>query len=150
MDDDRKRIKCPFCAELILEEALKCRFCHTDLSGGNQAQSVSGEIGLARALFYNASIPGLGAWKLGHQMRGAVILGLFIFCMATYVHQIRPVITRKLETAMRTGKTKQLETIGDDLKSNPWLGLGLLIYALSFADVWYLKNLEKTRKKKPE
>lgn len=34
--DERPKKKCPHCAELILEEASVCRFCHRDVSGTPQ------------------------------------------------------------------------------------------------------------------
>ncbi len=135
--EESRRVKCPYCAEKIMPEALICPFCRTRLVEGAQQQS-DGRPGIFRAMFLNLLCPGMGAWKLGHRIRGTVIFCLITASLLVYMGQVMPAIQHKVNQALMTGKTGVLNTLQSDLESNPWMDFAFWLYVLSFFDVYYL------------
>lgn len=138
------RVKCPFCAELILQEAKICRFCRSDLTGKAGSNIPEKPISIGRALVLNIVCPGLAAWKLGHKIRGAVILVMVLACMGVYANQVIPVINKSVDIAVRTGNTRKLNNLTKELESNPWADWAMYIYAYSFVDIFFILKSRKT------
>ena len=144
--DDAQRVKCPFCAEKIMPEALICPFCRTKLvaedqlpaAGKKTASADEKTPGLWRVMFFNLLCPGMGAWKLGHRMRGTIIFCLITASISIYAGQILPQIQKKVDIALRTGKTSGLSTLEADIGSNPWMDVSFYLYVLSFIDAYFL------------
>lgn len=136
--EEEKRVKCPFCAELILPEAKICRFCHSDLEKNKAAKP--DKPGLLKSIIANIICPGLAAWRLGHKTRGVIILALVIGCLLIYAQQITPVIDRAVQSAVRTGNTTRLNKLTEKLESNPWAEGAFYIYLYSFIDIYFLIN----------
>lgn len=144
--EERATRKCPFCAEIILAEAVRCRYCQADVTvepGKNDRP------GLWRAMFYNLMCPGFGAWKLGHRIRGVFILLTLIGFLGAYAGDVMPKINRRVNLAVRTGRTGDLKKLESDLKENSWLELAFYAYFLSFVDLYFLvSNSSKDAAKK--
>jgi hypothetical protein len=143
--ENEKRIKCPFCAELILPEAKICRFCHSNLEEKKAVKPT--KPGIIRSLVFNLICPGLAAWRLGHKTRGAIIFSLIIGCVVIYAQQITPIINNAVQTAMRTGNTTRLNKLTEKLESNPWGEGAFYIYIYSFIDIYFLINNRKNNEK---
>lgn len=150
--------RCPFCGEMIANEAVLCRFCRSavvDVQGRSitveaakklvQSGSKAGgaELSLARALTANLFCPGLGAWKLGSRVRGAVMCAAVFLCVWSAVSSYVNVFQSEFGKAMRTGKTKALETKLNEAQGTPWSQAAFWLYLASFIDVgliWWLKE----------
>lgn len=149
---ESNRVKCPFCAELILPEAKICRFCKSDLAKNVSAAEKTEDKKnqpptLGRALILNLVCPGLGAWRLGHRIRGAIIFCLVISFMLFYANEIMPIINKAVNTAVRTGNMTRLNRLSQDLEQNHWLDWSLYIYLYSFIELFFLikKNNPSTK-----
>lgn len=136
-DAELSKKKCPFCAELILEEAIKCRFCHSDLSEAAKKKAPE-TVSFARAALFNLVCPGYGAWRLGYRLRGTIICLAVIGCLCYYASLAIPVINSKITRALQTGQTSGLNSLSKDLEENPWLDLSFYIYLFSFVDLYFL------------
>lgn len=135
--DESKRVKCPWCAELIMPEALICPFC--------QSRAVHGPPGMLRAMFLNLVCPGLGAWRLGHKIRGTVFFFLVTASLLIYAAEVVPVIQREVDIALRTGKTTGLTKLETNMRSNAWFDIAFYAYVWSFFDIIFLiRNAKKT------
>lgn len=149
--EDSKRVKCPWCAELIMPEALICPFCRSKVADMPAAKKVAGagkpEDGrpsMLRAIVLNLACPGMGAWKLGHKTRGAIFFFLVTVSLLIYAAEIVPAIQKEVDIALRTGKTTGLTKLETDLKDNAWLDIAFYIYVWSFFDIVFLvKNAKK-------
>ncbi len=150
--DESKRVKCPWCAELIMPEALICPFCRskvTDLpaveKNVDKAKVADGPPGMLRAMVLNLVCPGLGAWRLGHKIRGAVFFFLVTATLLIYAAEVVPVIQREVDIALRTGKTTGLTKLETDMRSSGWLDITFYAYVWSFFDIVFLiRNAKKT------
>ncbi|MDD3146396.1 MAG: hypothetical protein PHD82_03760 [Candidatus Riflebacteria bacterium] len=129
-----------------MPEALICPFCRTKLVAENQLP-VAGrgspakeeqKPGLWRVMFFNLLCPGMGAWKLGHRLRGVIVFCLITASIGIYTNEILPQIQRKVDVALRTGKTSGLSTLEADISNNPWLDVAFYLYVLSFIDAYFL------------
>lgn len=94
--------------------------------------------GMLRAMILNLFCPGMGAWKLGHRLRGAVFFCLITASLLVYMGQVMPVIQHRVNQAIMSGKTGALNTLQSDLESNPWMDVAFWLYVLSFFDIYYL------------
>lgn len=150
--EDSKRVKCPWCAELIMPEALICPFCRSKVAdmpvaekGAGAGKTDDGRPSMLRAMILNLVCPGMGAWKLGHKTRGAVFFLLVTASLLIYAAEIVPVIQKEVDIALRTGKTTGLTKLETDLKDNAWLDITFYAYLLSFVDIFFLvRNVKKT------
>jgi hypothetical protein len=133
VETEQNRIKCPFCAEMILPEAKICRFCKSNLVIPEQSNP-----GLMKVMVWNVICPGLGAWKLGHRIRGTIIFALVIGFLLLYANAIVPVINKAVNTAIRTGNTRKLSNITREIEHNPWAEFSLYVYAYSFFELYFL------------
>ncbi len=142
---DTKRIKCPFCAELILPDAKICRFCRSDLqkTAAEQVKPATPP-SLGRAMILNLVCPGLGAWRLGYQLRGAIIFLLVMGLLLVYINEVIPVINKAVNTAIRTGNMHKLNALTKELEHNRWLDWTMYIYIYSFIELYFL--VEKNKK----
>ena len=144
------RVKCPWCAELIMPEALICPFCRSKVTdvpvagkAGGAAQAES-KPGMARAMILNLVCPGLGAWRLGHKGRGTVFFVLITACLMIYAQEVIPLVQKEFNLALRTGKTAGLMQLETSLKSNSWLDFTFYLYVWSFLDIIFLvRNAKK-------
>jgi len=150
--EEGKRVKCPWCAELIMPEALICPFCRSkvtnlpvpekNVSADKPADS---RPGMLRAMILNLVCPGMGAWKLGYKTRGMVVFILVLTGILVYTAEVVPVIQKEVEMAFRTGNTTGLIQLEDNLKDNAWLEVTFYVYLLSFVDIFFLiRNARKT------
>lgn len=151
VQETEARVKCRYCAEMIMPEALICPFCRSKLSSGAGSDKPADSVeppaapGFMRVMVYNLICPGFGAWKLGHRARGAVIFFLVIGCLTIFAGQVLPVIQRSVAVAVNTGRTQQLNALSSELENNPWLEIGFYAYLLSFVDSYFL--MANARKK---
>ncbi|MGM0601334.1 MAG: hypothetical protein ACQETH_16100 [Candidatus Rifleibacteriota bacterium] len=136
--ENEKRVKCPFCAELILPEARICRFCHSNLE--DKKTTNPEKPGIITSIISNIICPGLAAWRLGHKKRGAIIFVLIMGCLVIYAQQITPIIDKAVQTAVRTGNTTKLNKLTAKLENNPWGEGAFYIYIYSFIDIYFLIN----------
>ncbi|GAB4282887.1 MAG: hypothetical protein Kow0029_28710 [Candidatus Rifleibacteriota bacterium] len=156
-DKDQDRIKCPFCAELILPDAKLCRFCHSDLVNRKPAVNFTDrkaeKVSIIKAMLWNLFCPGLAAWKLGYKVRGLIVMGLVMGCMLIYAHQVTPVINKSIQKLIKTGNTRKLDKLNEELENNPWLDWSMYFYIYSFVDVFLVMrkvDSGKDRDAKPE
>jgi len=144
----RAEKKCPYCAEIILAEAIRCRYCQADLAKKSGSEN-SEPPGLFRAMFLNLICPGYGAWKLGYKWRGLIILFAVMGFLSIYVAEVVPKINHRVGMAVRTGRTQDLKKLDSDLKENSWGELAFYAYLLSFVDLYFLvKNPSEEKKSK--
>lgn len=152
-----QRVKCPWCAEMIMPEALVCPFCRSKLTGNGNISVPAAKTdaarpeapGMVRCMIQNLLCPGLAAWKLGHRARGAVIFCLITACFCVYAYEIIPIIQKEApkiaSSYMKSGRLPSLVTLEGELKNNPWLDIAFYLYLLSFVDVYFLvKNSTPT------
>lgn len=135
-EEQSKRVKCPFCAELILPEAVVCRFCHSDLAK-KQAKTEQPP-GIWRAIILNLVCPGLGAWRCGHRNRGAITMLILVGALLLGTLQLTELINKKVATAIRTGNMQGIYSISEDAQSNIWFQVFFYGYIISFIDLWFL------------
>lgn len=146
-EDSGNRVKCPFCAELIMPEAVICRFCHSDLSKKKATESKPP--GLWQAAIWNLICPGLGAWRLGYRSRGVITMLVLIGALLIGSLQIAELISKKVERAMRTGDTQIIYSLTEETKDNFWLEAFFYGYLISFIDLWFLvTNKQKSTEQK--
>lgn len=144
--EDSQRVNCPFCAEKIMPEALICPFCRSKLVGEDQLPlagkkplvATEKPPGVLRVMVFNLLCPGMGAWKLGHRARGAIIFCVITACITIYAGQIMPQIQKKVALAMRTGNVNELNSLEAELSGNPLLDISFYLYLLSFVDAYFL------------
>lgn len=136
-----KRVKCPFCAELILPEAAICRFCHSDLAN-RQVKAVQPP-NLWRAIILNLVCPGLGAWRCGSRGRGAITMLILVGALLLGSLQLAEIINKKVAIAMRTGNMQGLYSISEEANDNIWFQVFFYGYIISFIDLWFLVNNNK-------
>lgn len=142
-DTELTKKKCPFCAELILREAIKCRFCQSDLTGVNEKKPV--EVSMGRAILLNLVCPGGGAWALGHRLRGALIFVAITGSIFYYFSLAVPLINKQVANFVKTGQTKGLYDISKEMDENPWLELSFYAYLFSFVDIYFLVKSNKSK-----
>lgn len=132
-----ERVKCPFCAELIMPEALKCPFCRSDLVKSSLRQQNKPQPALLWVMFYNLLCPGMGAWKLGCKIRGALIFLAVMLCFLIWAYQMVPVM-QQLGIDISKGRIHSLNSLTADIENNPWLDVSFYVYLFSFIDVFFL------------
>ncbi len=150
--DESKRVKCPWCAEQIMPEALICPFCRSKVKELPMPEKIASaekpaesRPGMMRAMILNLVCPGLGAWRLGYKTRGALVFILVLFGILVYTAEVVPVIQKEVEIAFRTGNTTGLMQLENNLKDNSWLDITFYVYLLSFVDIFFLiRNSKKT------
>lgn len=123
MDNDERDLtkkKCPYCAELILKEAVKCRYCQSELMP-DKGKDKPATLSLGRAALLNLICPGYGAWYLGYRLRGTVVFVAILGSIFYYAHLAVPIINKKVTHALQTGQTQGLYSLEKDLEGNPWL-----------------------------
>jgi hypothetical protein len=140
---ENQRIKCPFCAELILPDAKICRFCRSDLGKDSAAPEKTSPPGLGRAIILNLVCPGLGAWRLGHKIRGAIVFFLVMGLLLLYVQEVIPVINKAVNTAIKTGNMRKLNSLTRNIKHNQWLDWTMYVYIYSFFELYFLVEKKK-------
>ncbi|PKL51287.1 MAG: hypothetical protein CVV42_00110 [Candidatus Riflebacteria bacterium HGW-Riflebacteria-2] len=152
-EDNSRRVKCPFCAELIMPEAVICRFCHSDLS--NKKANTGKPPGMWQAAIWNLICPGLGAWRLGHRRRGVITMLVLVGALLIGSLQIAELVSKKVEKAMRTGNTQIIYSLTEETKDNFWMDVFFYGYIISFIDLWFLvtnkqKLTEQKNKNEPQ
>ncbi|MBF0499375.1 MAG: hypothetical protein HQM09_04545 [Candidatus Riflebacteria bacterium] len=147
---DQTTRKCPFCAELIMKAAIKCRFCQTmlvDESGNPVSMPIAGtKISLNpppaspsiwTLLIWNVLCPGAAALKLGHRMRGWLIIGAVVACMLLWTKEVMVVVNQAVSAA-QTGKAINVHDTAQSLQSGIWYDLMVYIYLYSFIDILFI------------
>lgn len=138
--------KCPFCAENILAEAVKCRFCQSMLIDENgkplsapapQQKTPSNPPSLLWLLFLTLLCPGYGAIKLGRRGRGWLILGGVILAMLLWTMDAVPIVQEivKKTVSMKIGEAYAIRELTEKLQSGVWYHLFYYLYLYSFVDL---------------
>lgn len=162
-----ERRPCPFCAELILVEAKKCRYCQTMLvdaqgrpvvvgseSCGRPADSVAGMgsgaapsssaaadragPSLLSCLLANLVMPGLGSWRMGHRWRGFLIGAGLLLSILLYAQSAVPIYQKLLTQALRGRKAVLTAEQQAELDDIIWHKVAAGLFIYSFVDVWLL------------
>lgn len=151
MYENEKRIKCPFCAELILKEATICKHCKTRVKDSNGKHFKPGskvpdknEVTLGSAMLSNLFCPGYGTWKLGAKMRGGIIFVAITIMTIFYAQDTIAILSPAFQSAMN-GNMDAIETITDGTKNNPWGTLITIAYIYSFIDVYLVSKSSKKK-----
>jgi hypothetical protein len=131
---------CPWCAEPIRQQAVICRFCNRDVTGKVTVPQTVPTEGptLLRVMVANIVFPGAGAWKLGHRPRAAIIAVLVLGCLAVYTQHAMAQVDRLTRQVMRTKRVPTTEEIRSAVGESPWGEAAFWIYAVSFADLFWL------------
>lgn len=145
----RAEKKCPYCAEMILAEAIRCRYCQADLVSKSE-QKEPERPGLFKVMFFNLLCPGYGAWKLGLKWRGLIILFAVMGFLTAYAAEVIPKINHRVEMAVRTGRAQDLKKLDNELKENSWGEMAFYAYLLSFVDLYFLVKNSSDEKKSKE
>ncbi|HNV71531.1 MAG TPA: hypothetical protein PKO06_17635 [Candidatus Ozemobacteraceae bacterium] len=143
-------ISCPFCGEQIAAAAVLCRFCRSALVDPqgrrltqddarrliqSPRQTAETSVSLGSALAANLFCPGLGSWKLGSRLRGAVVGVVTLLCITFAVSAYANAFQSEFGKAMRTGRTKALEAKLNEAQDNLWAQAAFWLYVYSFVDV---------------
>lgn len=128
-----------------MPEALVCPFCRTKLvdesrlpKTGLSASEKPVRPGILQVMVYNLLCPGMGAWKLGHRLRGVIICGLVTASLLIYAGQITPLIQKRVNQALTTGRTDGISSLQTEIGDNPWVDVAFWLYVLSFVDAYFL------------
>jgi len=139
--------KCPFCAEMILAEAIKCRFCQSMLVD-DQGQAINdpkalkkaevGPPGVLGLLIWNLMVPGLGSWKLGYRLRGGIILGVVSVAMVIWGMEAMEIFNKILSQAIHSGNAHVSPELMEKMQSGFWYEVTFWVYLYSFIDMLWL------------
>lgn len=164
-NDSRERVACPFCAELILADAVVCRFCRSKVvsSTGKRitpdevakapvvaAPGAEAEVSLGRAMWANLLCPGLGSWKLGAKVRGAVIFIVLMVSVSIYGSHYAAVFRSEMPKALKSGNTKVMEQKLAEVKEDIWGQVAFYLFFYSFVDTWLAYSPKNPPRKTPE
>lgn len=133
-----------------MPEAVICRFCHSDLAKMQAAgKQPAARTGIWQAIIFNLVCPGLGAWRCGYRSRGAITMLILVGALLLGSLQLAEVLNKKVTIAMRTGNTRIIESISEDVSGNVWFDVFFYGYIISFIDLWFLvtKNQKSTEQK---
>lgn len=153
MINDDERIKCSFCAESILVDAIICKHCKsrviapdgTRLKPGDkiiEKESNPKEISLGMAMFQNLMVPGLGTWKLGERMRGATIFVLIAVMSILFAQDVISFLNPAMQKVM-SGNLDALDQMADEANSGSWGPWITILYMYSFIDVYLVSKKKK-------
>ena len=151
-------IPCPFCAERIQPDAVLCRHCRSSLVASDgrrltpedarqlasRAAREASSVSLWQALGANLLVPGYGTWKLGHRMRGLVLLVLVLVCFSLDMKETMDVIKTEMPKAMKTGQTKVLERKLTEAGGSGWGTAAFALYLYTFLDAWLVRPRQKS------
>lgn len=133
------RTPCPYCSELIIVGAVRCRFCHSDLgtAPGQARATVPEKPGVIGLLVLNLLAPGFGSWRCGHPWRGGLIM--LLIALATLVWSIELIkpIQDMMQAAMRGNlNIKSTAEIIEEARSGWAYSMMVWLYFYSFIDIW--------------
>jgi len=152
MYENQDRIKCPFCAELILKDATICKHCKSrvkDANGkhfkpGSELPDKKNEVSLGSAMLSNLFCPGYGSWRLGQKMRGGIIFAVITIMTIFYAQDTITILSPAFQSAM-SGNMDAIDTIADGTKGSSWGTLITIVYIYSFVDVYLVSNSSKKK-----